>query len=106
WLYAQTGKTGAIANERLYNLLHEWLTTAGGIAYEASVAALADDYIASRARGVVLPVRRLRLRCVRRAICSSRNTLIGRVSSAPEGAWSPRPWHPRNRSHRLVRTRL
>jgi hypothetical protein len=51
WLYAQTGKTGAIANERLYNLLHEWLTTAGGIAYEASVAALADDYIASGARG-------------------------------------------------------
>jgi radical SAM superfamily enzyme YgiQ (UPF0313 family) len=51
WLYAQTGKTGAIANERLYNLLHEWLTTAGGIGHASAGAALADDYLASGARG-------------------------------------------------------
>jgi radical SAM superfamily enzyme YgiQ (UPF0313 family) len=51
WLFAQTGKTGAIANERLYNLLHEWLTTAGAVGQASSVAALADDYLASGARG-------------------------------------------------------
>jgi radical SAM superfamily enzyme YgiQ (UPF0313 family) len=51
WLYARTGKTGAISNERLYNLLHEWLTTQGGADVNAATSALVDDYLASGARG-------------------------------------------------------
>jgi radical SAM superfamily enzyme YgiQ (UPF0313 family) len=51
WLYAQTGKTAAIANERLYNLLHVWLTREGGLDPESAAAVLADDYLASGARG-------------------------------------------------------
>lgn len=51
WVYAQTGKTAAIANERLYDLLHRWLTGEGGVAPSAAAGALADDYLASGARG-------------------------------------------------------
>jgi radical SAM superfamily enzyme YgiQ (UPF0313 family) len=51
WLYAQTGRTGAIANERLYGLLHTWLTAEGGTDESAATAALAEDYLASGARG-------------------------------------------------------
>ena len=51
WLYAQTGKTGAIANERLYDLLHRWLVSEGGTDESAATAALANDYLASGARG-------------------------------------------------------
>jgi len=51
WLYAQTGKTGAIANERVHELLYHWLSTAGGVDTATAAAVLADDYLASGARG-------------------------------------------------------
>lgn len=51
WLYGETGRTGAIANERLYNLVHKWLTVLGGVAPARADAALAEDYLASGARG-------------------------------------------------------
>jgi len=51
WLYAQAGKTGAIANERVHDLLYQWLSTAGGVDTATAAAALAEDYRASGARG-------------------------------------------------------
>jgi len=51
WLYAQTGKTGAIANERVHELLYHWLSTAGGVDAATAAAVLAEDYLASGARG-------------------------------------------------------
>lgn len=51
WLYATIGKTAAIANERLYELLYAWLTTAGGVPAASAAAALAQDFAASGARG-------------------------------------------------------
>lgn len=66
WLYARTGQTAAIANERLYDLLYDWLVHEGGVAPEQARAALAADYVASGARGrlsfvnveALLPARR------------------------------------------------
>jgi hypothetical protein len=51
WLYASTGKTHAIANERLYELLHAFLVAQLGVPAADATAALADDYLASGARG-------------------------------------------------------
>lgn len=51
WLYASTGKTHAIANERLYELLHRYLVAALGVPVADATAALAADYLASGARG-------------------------------------------------------
>ena len=49
-LYAATGRTHAIANERLYEQLHAHLL-GRGLAREAATDALAGDYLASGARG-------------------------------------------------------
>ncbi len=51
WLYAATGRTHAIANERLYELLHEFLVARLGAPAADTTAALAEDYLASGARG-------------------------------------------------------
>jgi radical SAM superfamily enzyme YgiQ (UPF0313 family) len=51
WLYARTGKTAAIANERLYELLYAWLASAGGVDAQAAAQALTEDFLASGARG-------------------------------------------------------
>jgi len=50
-LFADTGRTHAIANEQLYELLYRWLSEAGDIAPAVVAAALAEDYLASGARG-------------------------------------------------------
>jgi radical SAM superfamily enzyme YgiQ (UPF0313 family) len=49
-LYAATGRTHAIANERLYEQLHSHLM-GRGVARAAATNALAADYLASGARG-------------------------------------------------------
>jgi hypothetical protein len=49
-LYAATGRTHAIANERLYEHLNAHLL-ACGVPWSAATAALAADYLASGARG-------------------------------------------------------
>jgi radical SAM superfamily enzyme YgiQ (UPF0313 family) len=49
-LYAATGRTHAIANERLYEHLHAHLL-ARGVAPQTATDALAADYLASGARG-------------------------------------------------------
>jgi len=49
-LYAATGRTHAIANERLYEHLHAHLL-GRGLEREAATEALAGDYLASGARG-------------------------------------------------------
>jgi radical SAM superfamily enzyme YgiQ (UPF0313 family) len=51
WLFASTGKTHAIANERLYELLHEFLVARLDVPVADATAALAGDYRASGARG-------------------------------------------------------
>ncbi len=51
WLYRTTGKTHAIANERLYELVHAFLVTQLGVSAAAATHALAEDYLASGARG-------------------------------------------------------
>jgi radical SAM superfamily enzyme YgiQ (UPF0313 family) len=51
WLYAQSGRTHEIALERLFGLLHDFLTEERGSAPAAVVQALQDDYEASGARG-------------------------------------------------------
>ena len=51
WLYARTGKTAAIANERLYELLYAWLASAGGVDAQSAAQALTEDFLASGARG-------------------------------------------------------
>jgi hypothetical protein len=51
WLYRSTGKTHAIANEQLYELLHAFIVTRIGESEPAATAALAQDYLASGARG-------------------------------------------------------
>jgi radical SAM superfamily enzyme YgiQ (UPF0313 family) len=50
WLFATTGKTHAIANERLYELLRTWLMQGGAVAAATVEAALTDDFVASGAR--------------------------------------------------------
>ncbi len=50
-LFADTGRTHAIANEQLYELLYRWLSEAGDIAPAVVAGALAEDYLASGARG-------------------------------------------------------
>jgi hypothetical protein len=49
WLYRELGRTHAIENELLYEKLLEWLARDGR--RDAAMAALADDYMASGARG-------------------------------------------------------
>jgi hypothetical protein len=49
-LYAATGRTHGIANERLYELLHAHLL-ARGVAPALASETLAADYLASGARG-------------------------------------------------------
>ena len=51
WLYARTGKTHEIALERLFGLIHDFLTAESGVELPAAVRALQDDYEASGARG-------------------------------------------------------
>jgi radical SAM superfamily enzyme YgiQ (UPF0313 family) len=51
WLYRELGRTHAIENELLYEKLLEWLARDGR--RDAAMAALADDYMASGARGKV-----------------------------------------------------
>jgi hypothetical protein len=51
WLYRTTGKTHAIANERLHELLHEFLVARLGVPAADAAAVLAEDYLASGARG-------------------------------------------------------
>jgi tRNA A37 methylthiotransferase MiaB len=51
WLNAMTGRTHSIAVEHLYELLHRWLSEAGGVAPQSAAHALAADYLASGARG-------------------------------------------------------
>ncbi|MDL1859830.1 DUF4080 domain-containing protein [Betaproteobacteria bacterium PRO7] len=51
WLYASIGKTHAIANERLYELLHEFLVARLDVRAADATAALTEDYLASGARG-------------------------------------------------------
>ncbi len=68
-LYAATGRTHAIASERLYELAHAHLLGRGVAAAEAS-AALADDYLASGARGRLAFVDLERLAAARRGAAS------------------------------------
>lgn len=51
WLYQTTGKTHAIANERLYGLVHDFLVANLDVPAAAAADALAEDYLASGARG-------------------------------------------------------
>ncbi|MGZ8273518.1 MAG: DUF4080 domain-containing protein [Burkholderiaceae bacterium] len=50
WVHATTGRTHAIAAERLYELVHDWLMAKGGDPAEAT-ATLVADYRRSGARG-------------------------------------------------------
>jgi hypothetical protein len=68
-LYAATGRTHAIASERLYEFAHAHLLGRGVAAAEAS-AALADDYLASGARGRLAFVDLERLAAARRGAAS------------------------------------
>lgn len=49
WLYRALGRTHAIANELLYERMHEWLALSGDA--ELATQALTEDYVASGARG-------------------------------------------------------
>ncbi len=49
WLYRALGRTHAIANELLYERMHEWLAMSGDA--ELATQALTEDYVASGARG-------------------------------------------------------
>ncbi|MBI2319048.1 MAG: DUF4080 domain-containing protein [Betaproteobacteria bacterium] len=51
WLFGASGKTHEFALERLFELLHAYLTGRLGVASEAATEALAADYGASGARG-------------------------------------------------------
>jgi len=51
WLFEATGKTHEFALERLFELLHRYLTAELGMAGEAVAEALISDYSASGARG-------------------------------------------------------
>jgi len=51
WLFAKAGRTHAIPTERLYELVHGWLTTEGGSDLIKATAALVADYRRSGARG-------------------------------------------------------
>jgi radical SAM superfamily enzyme YgiQ (UPF0313 family) len=51
WLYARSGRTHEIALERLFGLMHDFLTVERNVAPAAVVQALQDDYEASGARG-------------------------------------------------------
>jgi radical SAM superfamily enzyme YgiQ (UPF0313 family) len=51
WTYARCGKTHEIALERLFGLIHDFLTSERGVDPPAAVLALQDDYEASGARG-------------------------------------------------------
>jgi radical SAM superfamily enzyme YgiQ (UPF0313 family) len=49
WLYRSLGRTHAIANELLYERIHEWLAMSGNA--HRAMQALTEDYVASGARG-------------------------------------------------------
>jgi hypothetical protein len=49
WLYQALGRTHAIANELLYERLHQWLAMSGSV--DSATQALTADYVASGARG-------------------------------------------------------
>ncbi len=51
WLYNETGRTHAIAAERLSELLYRSLCDDGGVAPAQAAALLAQDFVASGARG-------------------------------------------------------
>jgi radical SAM superfamily enzyme YgiQ (UPF0313 family) len=51
WLFASTGKTHAIANERLYELVHDFLVERLDVPAALAASVLAEDYLASGARG-------------------------------------------------------
>jgi radical SAM superfamily enzyme YgiQ (UPF0313 family) len=51
WLFASTGKTHAIANERLYELVHDFLVGRLDVPAALAASVLAEDYFASGARG-------------------------------------------------------
>ena len=51
WLFAKTGKTHEIALERLFDLVHAFLTAELGVAADTAAAALRRDYEASGAKG-------------------------------------------------------
>jgi radical SAM superfamily enzyme YgiQ (UPF0313 family) len=51
WLYAQLGRTRALANESLYELLHRWLCERGGVDAATGTRLLIEDYRASGACG-------------------------------------------------------
>jgi len=51
WLFAQSGRTHEIALERLFGLMHDFLTVERGLPSAVVVQALQDDYEASGARG-------------------------------------------------------
>ena len=51
WLHAQTAQTHQIAMERLFDLLHAYLTGPRGCAPAIVEAALLDDYARTGARG-------------------------------------------------------
>jgi radical SAM superfamily enzyme YgiQ (UPF0313 family) len=51
WLYAQSGRTHEIALERLFGLIHDFLTVERNVASAVVVQALQHDYEASGARG-------------------------------------------------------
>jgi hypothetical protein len=74
WLYAQTGKTAAIANERLYDLLARWLADESGVPVRDAVAALTADYLSSGARGKVAFIDEETLTRAHRAARARRST--------------------------------
>jgi radical SAM superfamily enzyme YgiQ (UPF0313 family) len=51
WLYASTGKTHQIALERLFELVHQWLTGPCALPAEQVQALLEQDYAATGAKG-------------------------------------------------------
>ncbi len=51
WLWQTTGKTHEFAQEKLVDLLHDYLTHTGALAPDQVRAALLADYLASGARG-------------------------------------------------------
>jgi len=51
WLYDETGRTHAIAAERLSELLYRWLLEGRGVTPAPAALLLAQDFVASGARG-------------------------------------------------------
>ena len=71
WLFAQSGRTHEIALERLFGLIHDFLTVERSLPSAAVVQALQDDYEASGARGR-LPFIEARSRASLSAVSSHR----------------------------------